>query len=81
MWTWILYYVLFVGFTLLAYVNIDSASGGAFRSYISSMAFGNNRYGAAFYGYEGKLWYLQLRISHFEIVNSLMELTGQQITK
>ena len=43
---------------VMAYVNIATVPGGKVRGYISSMAFGNDRYGAALYGFEGNLWYL-----------------------
>ena len=42
----------------MAYVDIAYAAGDKFRGYISSMAFGNDRCGAALYGYHGHLWYL-----------------------
>ena len=48
---------LFPGFTLLAYVNIESANNNQFLGYISSMVRINKRYGTAVYGFRGSLWY------------------------
>ena len=49
-------YHVFVGFTLLSYVDIVTAGNGGFRGYISSMnKASDGRYGAAIVGHLGKI--------------------------
>ena len=66
----------FVGFTLFAYVKIESISNHHFTGYISSMVRNVDYYGSVISGYQQKLVYVFMSVNGSKKTWNILELPG-----